>query len=428
VQTFVQQRFDDSLRSVYAWMLGRLSTDGWSDLVTILPYVVVAAVVILLHRRALDVMALGDVEAAALGVDPARTRLVLVLASTLGTAAVVSVSGLIGFVGIVVPHAVRLLFGASHRSLLPLALAFGAAFLVVADVMARSLMAPAELPIGVVTAFVGAPLLRARPRAEEPPVSSIECRDLTVRRGGRAVVREVSLTVAPGSWAALVGPNGAGKTSLLHALCGLLPSEGELEVAGIDPRRASRRDVARSVALLPQQPVVPEGVTVRQLVALGRMPYLRLMRSETLEDRRAVERALLRLDLLPLADRAATTLSGGELQRVVLARALAQEATVLVLDEPTSALDIGHQQSVLELVDELRRSDGRTVIAAMHDLTVAAQYASQMILLHQGEKVADDVPEQVLEPGLLRSVYAATVQVLPLGDGPAVVPLRRRPA
>lgn len=157
VQTFVQQRFDDSLRSVYAWMLGRLSTDGWSDLVTILPYVVVAAVVILLHRRALDVMALGDVEAAALGVDPARTRLVLVLASTLGTAAVVSVSGLIGFVGIVVPHAVRLLFGASHRSLLPLALAFGAAFLVVADVMARSLMAPAELPIGVVTAFVGAP-------------------------------------------------------------------------------------------------------------------------------------------------------------------------------------------------------------------------------------------------------------------------------
>lgn len=259
-------------------------------------------------------------------------------------------------------------------------------------------------------------------------MSSIECRDLTVRRGGRAVVREVSLTVAPGSWAALVGPNGAGKTSLLHALCGLLPSEGELEVAGIDPRRASRRDVARSVALLPQQPVVPEGVTVRQLVALGRMPYLRLMRSETLEDRRAVERALLRLDLLPLADRAATTLSGGELQRVVLARALAQEATVLVLDEPTSALDIGHQQSVLELVDELRRSDGRTVIAAMHDLTVAAQYASQMILMHQGEKVADDVPEQVLEPGLLRSVYAATVQVLPLGDGPAVVPLRRRPA
>lgn len=157
IQTFVQQWFDDSLVAVYAWMLGRLSTDGWSDVVMVLPYVVVAAMVILLHRRTLDVMALGDVEAASLGVDPARTRLVLVLAATLGTAAVVSVSGLIGFVGIVVPHAVRLVFGPSHRGLLPLAMAFGAAFLVLTDVLARWAFAPAELPIGVMTAVVGAP-------------------------------------------------------------------------------------------------------------------------------------------------------------------------------------------------------------------------------------------------------------------------------
>lgn len=157
VQTFVQQWFDDSLMAVYAWMLGRLSTDGWADVVTVLPYVAVAAAVILLHRRALDLMALGDVEAASLGIDPARTRLVLVLAATLGTAAVVSVSGLIGFVGIVVPHAVRLLFGAGHRTLLPLAMAMGAAFLVLTDVLARWALAPAELPIGVVTAIVGAP-------------------------------------------------------------------------------------------------------------------------------------------------------------------------------------------------------------------------------------------------------------------------------
>ena len=156
-QTFVQQWYDDSLLAVYSWMLGRLSTDGWSDVVMVLPYVVPACGLILLHRRMLDVMAVGDVEAASLGVDPARVRLVLVLTATLGTAAVVSVSGLIGFVGIVVPHAVRLLFGASHRVLLPLAMVFGAAFLVLTDVLARSVLAPAELPIGVVTAMVGAP-------------------------------------------------------------------------------------------------------------------------------------------------------------------------------------------------------------------------------------------------------------------------------
>jgi iron complex transport system permease protein len=157
IQNFVQQQYDDSLLSVYSWMLGRLSTDGWSDVAIALPYVVVTCAVILLHRRVLDVMAVGDVEAASLGVDPARVRLLLVVTATLGTAAVVSVSGLIGFVGIVVPHAVRLVFGAAHHTLLPLALLLGAAFLVLADVVARTALAPAEVPIGVVTAMVGAP-------------------------------------------------------------------------------------------------------------------------------------------------------------------------------------------------------------------------------------------------------------------------------
>lgn len=157
IQNYVQQRYDDSLLAVYSWMLGRLSTEGWSDVVIALPYVVVSCGAILLYRRTLDVMAVGDVEAASLGINPARVRLILVLAATLGTAAVVSVSGLIGFVGIVVPHTVRLLFGAAHHTLIPLSLLFGAAFLVLADVLARAATAPAELPIGVVTAIVGAP-------------------------------------------------------------------------------------------------------------------------------------------------------------------------------------------------------------------------------------------------------------------------------
>nr|WP_206024605.1 iron ABC transporter permease [Rhodococcus sp. 14C212] len=156
-QTFVQQLYDETLRQVYTWLLGRLSTDGWSDVVVVLPYVVVSAAVILLHRRMLDVMAVGDVEAASLGVSPARVRLVLVCVATLGTAAVVGASGLIGFVGIVVPHAIRLIVGPGHRLLLPLSLMIGAAFLVLADVLARTVMSPAELPIGVVTAAVGAP-------------------------------------------------------------------------------------------------------------------------------------------------------------------------------------------------------------------------------------------------------------------------------
>jgi len=157
IQTFFMQLHDDTLRQVYSWMLGRLSTDGWSDVVVVLPYVVITVAIIALHRRTLDVMAVGDVEAASLGIDPARVRLLLVCVATLGTAAVVSASGLIGFVGIVVPHAVRLLAGPGHRLLLPLSLLVGASFLVLADVLARTVMSPAELPIGVVTAAIGAP-------------------------------------------------------------------------------------------------------------------------------------------------------------------------------------------------------------------------------------------------------------------------------
>jgi iron complex transport system permease protein len=156
-QTYVQQRYDDSLRLVYAWLLGRLSVDGWSDVVAILPLVALAALVIFLHRRILDVLAVGEFEAATLGVTPERTRLILVVAATLGTASVVSVSGLIGFVGILIPHTVRLIFGASYRVLVPVSAVLGAAFLVLTDVLARTLIAPAEVPIGVVTAVVGAP-------------------------------------------------------------------------------------------------------------------------------------------------------------------------------------------------------------------------------------------------------------------------------
>jgi iron complex transport system permease protein len=158
VQTFLQQRSDDQgLRSVYGFILGQLNTSGWDDVAVAAPFALVAVGGIMAGRRLLDVLAVGDVEATALGLSANRVRLVLVALATLGTAAVVSVSGLIGFVGIVVPHTVRLVAGSSYRSLVPLSFVVGAAFLVGADVVARSALAPAEVPIGVVTAFLGAP-------------------------------------------------------------------------------------------------------------------------------------------------------------------------------------------------------------------------------------------------------------------------------
>jgi iron complex transport system permease protein len=157
IQMYVQQSQTNSLRQVYSWILGRLVTAGWDGVLLVLPYVVLSAVVIFLHRRLLDALTVGEEEVTSLGISVRRVRIIVVVAATLGTAAVVAVGGTIAFVGIIVPHAIRLLVGRSYRVVVPLSLLFGGAFLVLADTVARSIVAPAELPIGVITAFVGAP-------------------------------------------------------------------------------------------------------------------------------------------------------------------------------------------------------------------------------------------------------------------------------
>ena len=166
IQTFLQQQRSETLREVYSWILGGFATSDWTEVAAIVPYLTVSGGVLLLHRRVLDVLRLGDDEASSLGVRVARTRLVLVAAATIGTAAAVAVSGLIGFVGIIVPHTIRLLVSPSYRAIVPLSLLGGAGFLILADALARTILAPAELPIGVVTAFFGAPffalILRSR--------------------------------------------------------------------------------------------------------------------------------------------------------------------------------------------------------------------------------------------------------------------------
>jgi len=157
VQTFVQQQRTDTLRNVYSFILGGFTTESWHDVAVAAPYIGGSSLVLLLHRRVLDVLALGDEEAASLGVNVGRVRLIVCAAATAGTAAAVAVSGLIGFVGIIVPHTIRLLFSTSYRAVVPLSLVVGAGFLVLTDVIARTVLSPQELPIGVITAFCGAP-------------------------------------------------------------------------------------------------------------------------------------------------------------------------------------------------------------------------------------------------------------------------------
>ena len=326
-QTFVQQQNSETLQEVYSWILGNIPSTGWSDVVLILPYVAVAAIVIVALRRVVDVLNLGDDEAASLGVDVRRVRLALVVAATLGTAAAVAVTGLIGFVGIIVPHTIRLLTGVGYRALIPLSVIVGAGFLVLADVVARTALAPAEIPLGVVTAFFGAPFFALVLRTTRGGSGVIDA----ARRHGRA-----RRPRGRGRRGRRRSPTGSGsrssaRTAPARRRCfarsrGSCRSRARSSSTGDAWRELSRAELARLVAVVPQEPSTPPWMTVAEYVLLGRTPHLGPLAKEGARDREAAARSLARLDLLPFADRRLGTLSGGEKQRVVVARALAQEA------------------------------------------------------------------------------------------------------
>ena len=252
----------------------------------------------------------------------------------------------------------------------------------------------------------------------------IELRDLAVRFGNTEAVRDLSLEVVNDEWVMLIGPNGAGKTSVLRALCGLLPFDGVARVDGRDVHTFGRRELARLMAFAPQNPATPSELTVAEYVLLGRTPHLGYLGVDGRRDRKAVANALERLDLLPFAERGLGSLSGGELQRAVLARALAQESPILLLDEPTTSLDLGRQQQALELIDSLRR-DGLTVLSTMHDLTLAGQYADRLVLLDRGTVVAEGSPTEVLSAANLAAYYGASVRIVSDEAGLFVLPTRR---
>ena len=249
---------------------------------------------------------------------------------------------------------------------------------------------------------------------------------VSVSFNGTRALRDVSLSVAGGTWLGLIGPNGSGKTTLIRTVAGLTDASGRVTLEGGTVRDLGRRALARLVAYVPQRPFIPGALSVTDYVLMGRTPYISYFGTEKPSDLDAVTKVLERLELTDFAERSLGSLSGGELQRVVLSRALAQEAPILLLDEPTSALDVGHQQQALELVDVLRLERGLTVMTAMHDLTLAGQFADSLVLLDGGRAIASGPATSILTEEIIREHYGASVRVLQEPDGGVlVVPVRK---
>jgi cobalamin transport system ATP-binding protein len=248
---------------------------------------------------------------------------------------------------------------------------------------------------------------------------------VTVRYGAAAALAGVSEKAAAGEWLGIIGPNGAGKTTLLRAAAHLVRYEGSIEIDGQAVSGLRRRALAQLVAYVPQLPELPPEMSVADYVLLGRTPHIGYLRMETPADREICSGLLDRMGLTPMAGRPLGTLSGGELQRAVLARALAQQAPVLLLDEPTSALDLGRRVAALELVDELRRERSLTVLSVVHDLTLAGQFADRLLLLDDGRAATAGDPASVLRDEVLAGPFGAGLHVLTTPDGERVVTSRR---
>ena len=233
----------------------------------------------------------------------------------------------------------------------------------------------------------------------------LEIDRLNVSLGRKQVIRDLSFKVSPGEFVGFIGPNGAGKSTLLRAILGLVPARGEVVIGGRKAVSLGATQRARKVAYLAQEREVAWAVPVEMLVALGRTPYRPTFAALTDTDRRAIDQAMTRMELEDFRDRAATELSGGEKARVLIARALAQETPLLLADEPTAGLDPSHQIGLMRLFAELA-AEGKSVIASLHDLGLAARWCSRLLLIDGGAVIADGPPAHVLTPERLREVYA----------------------
>ncbi|AFZ17528.1 ABC transporter ATP-binding protein [Allocoleopsis franciscana] len=257
----------------------------------------------------------------------------------------------------------------------------------------------------------------------------LSTRRLCLAYDGVPIITDLDLAIPAGKITTLVGPNGCGKSTLLRGLARLLkPRAGNVYLNSADIFKLSTKAVAKRLGILPQGPVAPEGLTVRDLVAMGRYPYQNWLQQWSKDDEHLVEQALVTTGMSHLADRGLDTLSGGQRQRAWIAMALAQDTEILLLDEPTTFLDLAHQVEVLDLLYELNQSKGRTIVMVLHDLNQACRYADHLVAVRQGQVYAQGVPLQVMTEAMVREVFGLESHIMqdPVAGTPMCVPVGRK--
>ena len=401
------QRDFELARSLMAFSFGSIDAKGFEHLLLATPLVLGGLWAALRWGPSLDVLLSGEEEAASLGVDLKRSRRWLIIWASLPVAGAVAIGGSIPFVGLVVPHILRGLVGPLHRGLLPCAAVAGAIFTLACDIIVRSLPTQGEIPVGVISGLIGAPLFLYL-MVPDPAGGTIlmaallEAQGISVQVGAKTLLNEVDLSAESGELLSLIGPNGAGKTTLLKSLLGLIPHRGEVLINGQSLAVMTPQERARQAAYVPQFTLLSARLSGRDVVAQGRFAH----RGQGFSQRdhsAVVDRALADTDCSELSERPFAVCSGGERSRLLLARALATEAPLLLLDEPTASLDLAHALHLYALLRRLAQQ-GKGIVMVQHQLSDALRWSDRTLVLHRGV-VAAGATKTVLTEELMQKVF-----------------------
>lgn len=401
----------DKLEGIVFWSMGNLGNASWEEIAFIAPIVVVCCLLLITQAKPLNAMMIGDAHAMDLGIDVKKTRLFVLILSTMTVAAAVSFVGVIGFIGLVIPHILRILIGPDNRHIMPLSMVAGGWMfhnhLRLPFAHNRTLLRYVTHR-GCHRAHRSTSVhLPAHQQEEGGGLElTLEVKDLKFQYKDHLVLDGIDLPIIEGEVIGILGPNGCGKTTLLKNLNkNLSPCGGCVLLNDEDMANLTKKEIAREIAVVPQTNEVHFAFTVRDMVAMGRMPFQGMMSGASSEDERIVDEAIERTGLSKYVDRHINTMSGGERQRVIIARAIAQTPKILLMDEPTLHLDISMQFDALNLVHKLSKETGLTVVIVSHDLAMVARYCDRIVMIHDHKIHAIGRPEQVLTEENMRTVF-----------------------
>ena len=402
---------------ILVWTSGSLWGSGWSYAKVIIPIVTLMFIMVLLNHKKLDVLNLSDELAISLGLNLEKERKKFLTFAVILAGTATAFAGNIGFLGLISPHIARKLVGPYHKKVIIVSAMISVIIVILADSISRNLFSPIEIPVGI-TVSIWSTIFYLFNDEGEIIMEAISVKNLRVGYENNTIIEDMSLSIPKGKISIIIGANGCGKSTLLKTIARInKPTNGDIFINNKNIKKVKEKNIAKEVAFLPQGPVCPDGLTVRELVAFGRFPHQKMIGGLTSYDKEIIDWAIEETGLSEFADRGVENLSGGQRQRAWIAMTLAQETEIIMLDEPTTYLDMSYQLEVLEVLQKLNKEKNITVVIVLHELNNACRFADNIIGLKKGKIICQGRPLDVINKENLKEIYGIDANLTISEDG-----------